>query len=94
MPASPKRSMKRLQRPLHPDPWSGWIDAAVGIGQAVVAYELMFVAALAQAPAIHRSSSRRARLVLVYSCATAAAPAQPGTRPVLRSVPRRDEGKT
>lgn len=91
MPASPKRSMKTQARPLQANPWSEWMDVAVGIGQAVVAYELMFVAALSPPP--RRTSRHRARLVLVHSCATAPAPARPGGRPGLQSVPRRDEGK-
>lgn len=91
MPASPKASKKLPPRPMRPDPWTEWLGVAVGIGQAVVAYELMFAAALS--PTLRRSSLERTRLVLVHSSATAAAPARPGERPALKSVPRRDEGK-
>lgn len=89
MPASPKQSMKRQPRLVPTDPWSGWLDVAIGIGQTVVAYELMLVAALSPAAPPHR-----ARLALVRSRAgAAAAPARSDKRPALQSVPRRDEGK-
>lgn len=93
MPASPKPKTKLPVQPPARSPWCGWIDVAVGIGNVVVAYELMLAAAWAPMPAAHRASPVRTRLALVYSRAAAAAPLRPRPRLSLQQVGPRDEGK-
>jgi len=93
MPARTQATRQQCPQPaVAPDSWSGWIDVAVGIGNAVVAYELALAAALSPVVAT-RSGPARSRLVLVHSGDAPGAPAQPRQRPALHAVPCRHEGK-